>query len=129
MEQIRYFALILVTVFGVACGNGQTGKNVTDVSPVETNAAVASTRTNFIDVRTVEEFSSGHAVTAKNIPLDVLPSRLSEFNKDEPIYLICQTGNRSAKAASILEKAGFTKIFNVSGGTSAWKSAGLPIEK
>jgi rhodanese-related sulfurtransferase len=49
------------------------------------------------------------------------------LSKDEEIHVICQSGGRSMKVCQKLEAAGFTKIVNVAGGTSAWQSAGLPV--
>lgn len=65
---------------------------------------------------------------AINIPLDRISRDLDRLKKDEPIYLICQTGNRSKKAAIILNEAGFKNVINITGGTSAWEAANLPMD-
>lgn len=101
---------------------------IKEVSPVETQAAVSKAYSQFIDVRTVEEYLGGHAARAVNIPLDSLTSKLDTLEKNEPIYIICQTGNRSKTAADILKNAGFNNVLNVTGGTVAWQTAGLPME-
>ncbi len=80
-----------------------------------------------IDVREVWEFTRGHARGAHNIPLGELRQRLSEIPQDRDILLICQSGNRSSTAARMLMQAGYTRIFNVSGGTSAWYMHHLPL--
>lgn len=102
--------------------------DIKQVSPRETLTAVSKVNSQFIDVRTAKEFSSGHAAGAINIPLDSLNANLSGLEKNEPVYLICETGNRSMKAAVILKDAGFNNVLNVSGGTVAWKAANLPME-
>lgn len=91
--------------------------------------AAGVTDAQFIDVRTPEEYAGGHAVKAAHFPLDALEKDLSKLDKDKPVYVICQTGRRSQKGAEILQKAGFKDIYNVEGGTSAWTSAGYPMEK
>lgn len=101
---------------------------VKEVTPAEAQAAVSKAYSQFIDVRTPEEYSGGHAARAVNIPLDILPTSLDRLEKNEPVYLICQSGNRSKKAAEILKNAGFNNVLNVSGGTAAWQSARLPME-
>lgn len=69
-----------------------------------------------VDVRTPEEFASGHFKGALNIPLAQIPQRLGEFGaKDKPIVVYCRTGNRSGKAKSILEKNGFIDVTNGGG--------------
>lgn len=101
---------------------------IKDVSPSAAQAEVSKAYSQFIDVRTIEEYEGGHAARAINIPLDSIAENLDKIKKDEPVYIICQTGNRSKKAAVILTEAGFTNVFNVIGGTAAWQSARLPME-
>jgi rhodanese-related sulfurtransferase len=83
----------------------------------------------FIDVRTDSEYKSGHAPKALNMPLDALDGELAKLDKEKPVYVICQTGRRSQTAAETLKKAGFTDVYNITGGTSAWTNANLPLEK
>lgn len=68
-----------------------------------------------LDVRTSEEFNSGHIDGFKNIPVDELRERLEEIEKNKPVYLICQSGLRSYIASRILEGNGFD-TYNFSGG-------------
>lgn len=83
-----------------------------------------------IDVRTLEEFKEAHAQPAINQPLNTLEApKLTEVLNmplHEPVYLICRSGARSAKAAEIFLQAGFTQVVNVIGGTVDWISKGLP---
>ncbi len=90
---------------------------------------MAKNSVQFVDVRTVEEYKSGHAPKAVNLPLEELENALAKLDKDKPVYVICQTGRRSQKGAEILNQAGFKEVYNVTGGTSAWTSANLPLEK
>ena len=88
---------------------------------------------DLIDVRTPVEFREVHATPAINLPLDVLDpvQVISQRNADanKPLYVICQSGNRSTKAVDKFIKAGFTNVVNVEGGTTAWQSAGLSIQR
>ncbi len=102
--------------------------DIKEVSPTEAQAAVSKAYSQFIDVRTAEEYAGGHAARAVNIPLDTISSKLDTLEKNEPVYLICQTGNRSKKAAAILKESGFNNVLNVTGGTVAWQAANLPME-
>ena len=102
--------------------------DIKEVSPVQAQAAVSKAYSQFVDVRTPEEYSSGHAARAINIPIDTLTANLGKLEKNEPVYVICQTGNRSKKAAAMLKDAGFNNVLNVTGGTTAWQAADLPIE-
>ena len=100
---------------------------VSEMSPQEVRPAVEAAYSQFIDVRTPEEFASGHAYRARNIPLDSLMQHLDKLEKNEPVYLICQTGKRSMKAAQMLNDAGFPQTVSIIGGTTAWQQAGLPM--
>ena len=68
-----------------------------------------------------------HAKGATHIPHDELEERLSELKGMGEVYLICQTGGRSAQATNMLIAKGMNAI-NVSGGTRAWRSEGLSME-
>lgn len=79
-----------------------------------------------VDVRTPEEFASGHLPDAINIPLQELSGRLGEIAANEPVVLYCRSGNRSGQAAQLLAGAGYTQILDL-GGIIAWEAAGLPV--
>jgi hydroxyacylglutathione hydrolase len=89
--------------------------------------AEANTRADLqiIDVRSRQEWKSGHVARAKHIPLDELPNRLGELNRGKSVGFICQSGARSKMATKIAAEAGLDAI-NISGGMSAWQRAGLP---
>lgn len=101
---------------------------VREITPAEAQVQVSKAYSQFVDVRTPEEYASGHAPRAINIPLDTLDANLDRLERNEPIYFICESGNRSKKAADKLKEAGFNNVASVQGGTAAWKAAGLPVE-
>ena len=75
-----------------------------------------------LDVRESSEYEGGHIEGAVNAPLSSLDANQLSYPRDEPIYVICRSGNRSAQAASQLQDAGYTEIYDVSGGMMAWES-------
>jgi rhodanese-related sulfurtransferase len=81
-----------------------------------------------LDVRTPEEWDDFHAPNTTLIPLDQLESRLSELPQDEPIVVVCRSGNRSQAGRDILLSNGFTQTTSMAGGLNEWRSAGYPIE-
>ncbi len=105
------------------------GPRVAEADPAEVNTAVAANGAVLVDVREAHEWRNGHARGARHIPLADLPNQIDQLPHEAPIYLICASGNRSAKAAAYLEKAGFAKPINVRGGTTAWSRAGLPMDR
>ncbi len=84
-----------------------------------------------VDVGEPHEFKTGHIPRAINIPLAGLGGRVKELekHKDKPIVLTCKTGNRSGRAAGILRKHGFEKVYTLAGGLMAWEKDNLPVEK
>ena len=86
-----------------------------------------------IDVRTPVEFREVHVSFARNVPLDRLnPQALMNARNgvsDQPLYVICRSGNRANQACERIVAAGFTNIVNVAGGTLAWEQAGLPVTR
>lgn len=84
-----------------------------------------------LDVREDNEYKSGHVLNAKHIPLGKLSQRLGELEKyrEQPIVVVCRSGNRSCAASALLGKQGFSQIYNLNGGVTAWRKANLPLEK
>jgi rhodanese-related sulfurtransferase len=82
-----------------------------------------------LDVRTPVEFAEVHAPAANNVPLDALnPSSLA-LDKNQPVYLLCRSGQRAAKAAEKFSRDGFSQPVVVAGGTLAWIEANLPVTR
>ncbi|AJQ94316.1 rhodanese-like domain-containing protein [Gynuella sunshinyii] len=70
-----------------------------------------------VDVRTLEEWNTGHLRDAKLMPLDQLAEQISRqpINKDQQILLYCRSGNRAGRAQKILEQMGYTQVLNLGG--------------
>jgi len=83
----------------------------------------------FVDVRTQEEWDQGHIARSVLIPLDELPSQLSDLPQDQDIVVVCKLGGRSKEGATILRQAGFRRVTCMSGGIQAWIAAGYAVEQ
>ena len=125
---LAFYGCKTATVSKTDSGVPNTAAPVKDVSPAEAQTAVSKPYSQFVDVRTPEEYSTGHAARSINIPLDTLSANLDKLEKNEPVYVICETGGRSQAAAVMLKNAGFNNVLNVAGGTTAWREANLPME-
>jgi glyoxylase-like metal-dependent hydrolase (beta-lactamase superfamily II)/rhodanese-related sulfurtransferase len=82
---------------------------------------------SLLDVREPEEYAHGHVPGAVNLPQADLATRLAEVPRGRPVYLICQGGFRSLRAAQFLRQQGFEDVVSVQGGTEAWRAAGKPL--
>ncbi len=84
-----------------------------------------------IDVRETEEFGAGHIPGAKHVPKSYLETRieLAVPDRDAPIVLYCQSGNRSAWAArTLIDDLGYTDVASMTGGITLWKDRGYDVE-
>ncbi|WP_099158485.1 rhodanese-like domain-containing protein [Virgibacillus ndiopensis] len=77
-------------------------------------------KAQLIDVREPQEFKKGHILGARNIPLTQMRQRLIEIRPDKPVYLYCQSGSRSVRAAQLLRKKGYDDLNQLKGGFKKW---------
>jgi len=73
-----------------------------------------------LDVREPWEFQICHIDGSLTMPMNTIPSKLSELNAEQPIVCICHHGTRSMQVALFLEQYGFNQINNLTGGVHAW---------
>jgi rhodanese-related sulfurtransferase len=95
------------------------------VSPSSFQEKMSEEKGNFIlvDVRTAGEHNAGAIEKSENHDLlnGDFENAMKQWDPETPIYVYCQKGGRSSKAAEILEQKGFKKIIELRGGYSAWK--------
>lgn len=77
-------------------------------------------KAQLIDVREQKEFDGGHILGARNIPVSQLKMRIKEIRKDKPVYLYCQSGLRSGRAAQQLYRKGYRQLYHLQGGFKQW---------
>lgn len=109
----KILGLIVCALLMTACGENSY-KTITEneAMPLIQNNAV------IIDVRTLDEYNTGHIKDAINIPVDNISS--ITYDKDTVIILYCASGMRSANAAKILIDSGYTNVYNLDGGLINW---------
>ena len=77
-------------------------------------------KAQLIDVREPNEFENGHILGARNIPMSQMKMRMKEIRPDKPVYLYCQSGMRSGRAAQFLHKRGYHDLTQLQGGFKKW---------
>ncbi|WP_207670447.1 rhodanese-like domain-containing protein [Clostridium sartagoforme] len=100
------------------------GQEVVTVSRITSEEAKEEMNNNdviILDVRTEEEYNSGHIENSVLIPIDDLEYKAEEVltNKEQKILVYCRSGNRSKKAADLLVEMGYTNVYNF-GGIKDW---------
>ena len=106
--------------------------NIAVIKPQEFAArCTEGSKIDLIDVRTPVEFREVHVEVARNVPLDQLdPAAVMKARNgsaNEPLYLICRSGSRGQQACEKFQKAGFSNVVNIEGGTLACVEASLPV--
>ena len=90
---------------------------------------IATKGEQLIDIRTPQEFERSHIPGAKNINVNGSDFRnaIEELDKTKPVLIYCLSGGRCKSALSLLKEIGFKNVHDLSGGISAWTSAGKRI--
>ncbi len=96
------------------------------LAPAEFAAAAKLPDTVLLDVRTPAEFASGHLPGAVNVDIESADfgQQIMALDQAKSYAVYCRSGNRSKAAVTAMQQAGFTKLFDLSGGITAWQSAG-----
>lgn len=112
----------------VAC-NSSAQSNILSADQFE--KSIAEKNIQLLDVRTAEEYNSGHianALQADWTNQKEFVDRVAALDKSKPVYLYCLSGGRSGAAMQWMSKNGFTITYNLQGGMNAWKQANKPVE-
>lgn len=113
--------IIILLIVGLIVWRMMPVKGVRTISTQDLKRVLTNRSKQFIDVRTPAEYKGRHIKEFTNIPLNELKSRVASLDSSKETFVICQSGMRSAQAAKILKKAGFSNVVNVSGGMSTWR--------
>ncbi|MHC2991910.1 rhodanese [Pontibacter sp. HJ8] len=122
----------MLLLFTLSCITPQHGiTEVKTITPTEYKEQHAKDKKAvLVDVRTPAEFKAGHLGKAQNSDFlgGTFQNDIRDWDKDKTYYLYCASGNRSGKAAKLMQEAGFKKVYNI-GGYQGLKQAGLPVKE
>jgi rhodanese-related sulfurtransferase len=117
-------------LLSLAFAEPEAPRDAPSIAPSELSARrTAGTAPVIIDVRTAEEFATGHIPGALNIPFDQVAERISEVDAPHGVALYCMVGPRARKGEAALLTAGYKTVFHLEGGLAAWQAAGLPTDR
>lgn len=122
------FIPMIVLAMVLTCCHAQSGHTV-DVPTLQQELAKANVQ--LVDVRTPQEWSTGHIEGAKHIDWfsDDFKAEVGKLDKNAPVRLYCAAGGRSEEARTMLREMGFKDVLDLDGGMSAWKKAGAPVSR
>ena len=114
---------LMVVMLGV-------GSWAEDLAPAQFKSQVEALRGLVLDVRTPGEVAKGKLAGASVIDFNApkFEQKVSLIARDKPVFVYCRSGGRSGQAVALMTKLGFSKVYNLSGGITAWTAAGLPVE-
>ena len=126
MKPIQLFLSVLLLT-----GCTSTAQKSEQLTPSDFNTAIQQQGIQILDVRTAEEYKTGHirhALQADWNNTTQFQDRSQHLDKNKPLYVYCLAGARSAAAARWLRSQGYAQVYELSGGINGWKKAGLPLE-
>lgn len=121
----KIFSFLLLAFLFTSC-QGQTSKAVQTLDTGKFAEKLKTTENpQLLDVRTPEEYSTGHIGNAVNMNWngDDFVANAEKLDKSKPVFVYCKVGGRSAQAADKLAGMGFTEIYNLDGGIMKWNAA------
>ena len=118
-------AMFLWSLFGYRL------RGVKEVGSAEALQLINHKNAIILDVREESEFKAGHILNSKLLPLGKVRERIGELERyrEQPVVVVCRSGQRSAAACVLLGKHGFSQVYNLTGGVLGWQKASLPLEK
>ncbi len=127
---LSLFSLLLIVAIAACQQPGGKAQNQTIPADQFEKVLADNKEAQLIDVRTEEEFKSGHIAGAKNLDFykEDFKDALSRLDKKKPVMLYCKSGGRSGQAADMLAQMGFEEVYNLQGGMMAWSNANKPVD-
>lgn len=120
---MNWTLIIIAVILGIALGlfimlRRESKKAVINLSEKEFTENMR--KGQLVDLRNKQEFEEGHINGARNIPFAMLTRNPGKLRRDLPIYLYCQKGNVSKRAALVLYGKGYENIYQLEGGLTNW---------
>ena len=134
MKILKTMTFLFVIATALSCQNGKAKNVEQEIIELIVVSDLQKQNTEsiqLVDVRTPREVEQGMILGAQHMDYmgDDFLEQTESLDKSEPVYLYCKSGGRSARAAKKLRDAGFTKVYDVDGGITAWNKAGYETVK
>jgi rhodanese-related sulfurtransferase len=121
--------LVALIIAGCSQGGDKPGNvGFASISPQEAGKLIESRKDILVvDCRSPQELAEGAVPGSTLIPVWAIMQGNHNLPKNRPLLLVCAVGGRSFAAGQLLARNGYPEVYNLSGGLSAWKQAGLPL--
>jgi rhodanese-related sulfurtransferase len=132
LVRIAWILLWCIGLFSCKQSSQQQGQTANELLPAEAfqQQLQKAQAPQLIDVRTPEEFATGHIAGAVNMDYnsDDFEAQIAKLDKSQPVFVYCLSGGRSGSAAALMQELGFAKVYGLDKGMMAWRQANLPVE-
>ena len=134
MKKLLLVLLVMAVTLTVGCVEPRT-PIIADISTQDAFTMIQDNQDNadffIIDVRTPDEFDSGHLENATNLNYraDNFSDEINNLDKDKTYLIYCAVGGRSSGALTVMGELGFMEVYNMLGGINQWKAEELPTTK
>lgn len=128
---LNSFKLIFITIQFISIVSCNSNAQTSTIAVDEFEKGITKIDIQLLDVRTEEEYNSGHLQNALQANWNnetEFQNRVKSLDKTKPIYIYCLSGGRSANAMQWLYSNGFSKVYNMKGGINAWKQADKKLQ-
>ncbi|MDD3723689.1 MAG: rhodanese-like domain-containing protein [Lutibacter sp.] len=119
---VKLAFLVLIAVLGISCNTKSQSQSdsITVIAPTEFKEKSANQ--TIIDIRTPQEFREGHIEGAVNINYydNNFLDQIAKYDKNQPLFIYCRSGNRTSSASKKIADYGFTQIYDLEGGILYW---------
>jgi rhodanese-related sulfurtransferase len=122
MKKIMFILSVLLITVSCTAQSEKSTSNVTVLNKDEFKNQVMGKNVQLVDVRTANEYAGGKIDDAINVDYfgANFKNEMEKLDKNQALYIYCQSGRRSGEASKILTEMGFTKIFDLKGGYGSW---------
>jgi phage shock protein E len=119
---VKLMLFVLVTVLGISCNTKSQSQSEAIKVLTPTEFKEKSANQTIIDIRTPQEFNQGHIEGAVNINFydSNFIDQIAKYDKNQPIFIYCRSGNRTSSASRKMADFGFTQINDLEGGILYW---------
>ncbi len=141
---LKYLFIITIAssfLYGCAGETNTSNKNQTSVNKIENvsatrayeiiNANKDNSEFNILDIRTPQEYQSGHIANSINLDYYAtdFESKIDSIDKGKTYLIYCRSGNRSGRAVTLMKQKGFSRVYNMAKGINDWQNNKLPLIK
>jgi len=129
MNRIGLTAFVLSSLAAFTACNTAQGQQKLEPAAFEKELQTSGAQAVLVDVRTPEEFGTGHLQGAQNIDFRAadFEAQINKLDPNKTVFLYCASGGRSEEAAALLTRKGFKSVREMKGGIIAWRNNGLPL--